>query len=490
MTPSTHEASFLSTRRGQLTLGLLCLVGFLDFADGSIVNIALPSIRADLHITIQNLQWVLSAYVLTYGGFLLLGGRLGDLLGRRRFLIAGTALFALSSIMCGLAQNDGTLIGGRLIQGIGAALMTPAALSILTTTFNQGTDRLKALGAWGAVSGFAALIGVLLGGVLAGGPGWRWVFFVNPPVCVLIVVAAYRMFDDDRRHAQVSQFDVPGAILITTSMLSLIFALVRAPTIGWNSGTTIAGLAVAAALLVGFVVNEQRQAHPLVPFAIFRIKGLAAADTTQVLAFAGFGSMFFFVTLYMQEVLHLSTTKAGAAFMPAAFSVILAAGVCSKLFAKVGTRPLIVAGALIASGGIFYLSHISVGGSYTVNVLPGMILIGLGLGAVLVGVQTAGNASVPEDLAGLAAALVNAAFQLGVALGLAVFSAIATARTTSLLARHVATPNALTAGFHRALLASSLCLLAAAVIGSRTTNTKGESTVDADTLELAASIEV
>jgi EmrB/QacA subfamily drug resistance transporter len=479
MSAPPRKAPFLATRRGRLTLGLLCLVGFLDFADGSIVNIALPSIHDQLHVSIQNLQWVLSAYVLTYGGFLLLGGRLSDLLGRRRFLVAGTTLFALSSILGGVARNPGTLIGGRLIQGLGAAMMTPAALSILTTTFHEGTDRLKALGAWGAVGGLASLLGVFFGGVLTGGPGWRWVFFVNPPVCVLIVVAAYRLFENDRRHARASQFDVPGSGLITASMLSLIYSLVRAPTIGWQNARTIGGLALALALLIGFAANERAQAHPLVPFSIFRIKGLAAADATQVIAFAGFGSMFFFITLYMQDVLGLSATRAGAAYVPAGVSVVIAATLSSKLFARVGTRPLIVAGALVAAAGVFWLSRIPVHGSYPTNLLPGMIVMGLGLGAVLVGVQTAGNAAVPPSQAGLAAALVNSALQLGVALGLAIFSAVATARTTALLALHVATPIALTAGFHRPLLASGMFLVAAALIATRATNTRGEPTHEA-----------
>ena len=207
MTPAPPEPSFLATRRGKLTLAFLCAVAFLDFADTSIVNVALPSIRHDLHFTIQNLQWVLSGYVLTYGGFLLLGGRASDLLGRRRIVVAGTALFALSSMACGVAQNSGTLVAGRLAQGLGAAMMSPAALSILTTRFNQGTDRLKALGAWGAMAGLASAVGVFLGGLLSGGPGWRWVFFVNPPICVVVLIAAFRLVDNDNKRARFDHFD-------------------------------------------------------------------------------------------------------------------------------------------------------------------------------------------------------------------------------------------------------------------------------------------
>jgi EmrB/QacA subfamily drug resistance transporter len=496
MTPAPPEPAFLATRRGKLTLTFLCAVAFLDFADTSIVNVALPSIRQDLHFTIQNLQWVLSGYVLTYGGFLLLGGRAADLLGRRRILVAGTALFALSSVACGLAQTSGTLVAGRLAQGLGAAMMTPAALSILTTTFNQGTDRLKALGAWGAMVGLASAVGVLLGGLLSGGPGWRWVFFVNPPICLLVLLGAFRLVNNDNKRARLANFDIAGSILATAAMSLTIYALVRAPDVGWNTTRTIAELAGAAALFVAFLVNEQRHPNPLVPLSIFRIKGLAAADGTQIIAIAGFFSMFFFITLYMQNVLGFSATKAGVAYVPVALGVAISAGVCSRLFVRTGTRPIMVGGALLAAGGVYWLSRIPVHGSYLTDLLPGLMIMSVGLGAVFVSVQTAANAGVPPDKAGLAAALINASFQLGAALGLAIFSAIATSRTQHLLARHIAQPDALTSGFRRALLASSLFLFAAAVMALRATNTKGEPmpdievdepTVDAETLPPTAS---
>jgi EmrB/QacA subfamily drug resistance transporter len=474
VTTTTVQPSFLATRRGRLTLILLCAVGFLDFVDTSIVNVALPSIRHDLHFSVQNLQWVLSGYLLTYGGFLLLGGRAADLLGRRRILVAGTGLFAISSIACGLAQNSGTLIGARLVQGLGAAMMTPAALSILTTTFNEGTDRLKALGAWGALAGLSSGVGVLLGGVLSGGPGWRWVFFVNPPIALLILIATFRLVGDDKKRARLAHFDTGGAILVTGAMLLAIYALIRAPQVGWNTTRTIAELAGVAALLALFIGNERRHSNPLVPLSIFRIRGLAAADVTQIIAMAGFYSMFFFITLYMQNILRFSPTKAGLAYLPVTVCVAISAGVCSKLFARTGTRPIMVAGALIAAGGVFWLSQISVHGSYVSDLLPGLVIMSFGLGAVFVGVQTAANAGVPPDKAGLAASLVNASFQLGAALGLAIFSAIATSRTNHLLAGHVAVPNALTSGFHLALLASSIFLVAAALIALRATNTRGE----------------
>jgi EmrB/QacA subfamily drug resistance transporter len=474
MTTAAPQSTFLATRRGKLTLMLLCAVGFLDFVDTSIVNVALPSIRHNLHFSVQNLQWVLSAYLLTYGGFLLLGGRAADLLGRRRILVTGTALFALSSIACGLAQSSGTLIGARLVQGLGAAMMTPAALSILTTSFNEGTDRLKALGAWGALAGLSSGVGVLLGGLLSGGPGWRWVFFVNPPISVLILLATFRLIANDKRRAKLAHFDTGGAILVTGAMLLAIYALVRAPEVGWNTTRTIAELGGVVVLLLSFLANERRHANPLVPLSIFRIKGLAAADATQIIAMAGFYSMFFFVTLYMQNVLHFSPTRAGASYIPVTVGVAISAGVCSKLFARTGTRPIMVAGALLAAGGVYWLSRIPVDGSYLTDLLPGLMIMSIGLGAVFVGVQTAANAGVPPDKAGLAAALINASFQLGAALGLAIFSAVATSRTNHLLAVHIAVPVALTSGFHLALLVSSLFLVAAALIALRATNTRGE----------------
>jgi EmrB/QacA subfamily drug resistance transporter len=474
MTAAAPQTSFLASRRGKLTLALVCAVGFLDFVDASIVNVALPSIRHHLHFSVQSLQWVLSGYLLTYGGFVLLGGRAADLIGRRRLLVTGTSLFAISSLTGGVASSEGMLIGARLAQGIGAAMMMPAALSILTTSFREGSDRNKALGAWGALAGLASAVGVFLGGVLAEGPGWRWVFFVNLPVCAVILVAAFRLIPGERHRPRLASFDSPGAFLVTAGMLLLVYALVRAPDVGWGKARTIGELAGAGALLTAFVANERRQRNPLVPLSIFRIKGLAAANVTQVTALAGFYSMFFFITLYMQNVLGYSQIQAGSAYVPVTFGVAIASGISSQLFARVGTRPIIVAGALLGAGGLFWLSHIPVHGSYLTDLLPGLMIMSFGLGAVFVGVTTAGNAGVPPDKAGLAAALINASTWLGSALGIAIFSAISTSRARDLLAVHASSPDALTAGFHRALLAGSIFLLAAALIASRAINTRGE----------------
>jgi EmrB/QacA subfamily drug resistance transporter len=464
----------LSTRRGKLTLALLAAVAFIDFVDASIVNVALPSIRSDLHFSEQSLQWVPSGYLLTYGGFMLLGGRAADLLGRRRVLVVGTLLIGLSSLIGGFAQSSGVLVGARLAQGLGAALMLPAALSILTTTFKEGSERNKALGVWGAVGGLASAAGVLLGGLLTDGLGWRWVMFVNPVASVLVLGGIFWLIADDRPRRRLQSFDARGAVLATAGMLLLVYTLVKAPDVGWGTARTIGSLAGALALLATFVVNEQRVHNPLAPLSIFRINGLAYADVTQLIAFAGFLAMFFFLTLYMQNVLGYSPIETGLAYLPVTVGAGMAAGITSQLVGRTGTRPVIVAGALIAAGGVYYLSGVPVGGSYVTDLLPGLVVMSLGLGAVFVAVTTAANAGVPADKAGLAAALLNASQQLGGALGLAIFSAIATSRTTDLLAAHAPTAEALTEGFERALLASSVFLVAAAVVGLRATNTRGE----------------
>jgi EmrB/QacA subfamily drug resistance transporter len=467
--------SFLATQKGKLTLALLCVVALMDFLDASIVNVALPSIQRDLGFSQQNLQWVLSGYIVTYGGFLLLGGRLADLLGRRVILVAGAVLFGISSIVGGAAPNAGTLVGARLAQGIGAALMSPAGLSILTTSFNTGTDRVKALGAWGTMGGFASLLGVFLGGVISAGPGWRWVLLINPPICVLVIIAAHRLVSGEApRRSRLASFDTPGALLATGGMLLLIYALVKAPDSGWGSAATIGELAGAGALFVALVLNEIRHRNPVLPLSIFRIKGLAATDASQVLGIAGFYSAFFFVTLYMQEILHFSALRAGSAYVPVTVIVVVGSIGGSGIVPRVGTRPLIVGGAVIATGGLYWLSRMPPHGYYWTDLFPPMMIMGLGLGLVFVAVQIAGNAGVPADKAGMAGALINTSFQLGGALGLAILSALATTRSHQLLSEHATVPHALAGGYARALLGATFFVAAVALTGLRAANTKGE----------------
>lgn len=478
--------SFLATRRGKFTLALLCAVAFLDFVDASIVNIALPSIRGALHFSVQGLQWVPSAYLLTYGGFMLLGGRAADLLGRRRVLIAGVVVIGLSSLIGGFAQSSSVLVGARLAQGLGAAMTLPAALSILTTSFKEGKDRNSALGVWGAVAGLASAAGVLFGGLLTEGPGWRWVMFVNPIAAVLVLGGVFRLIAGDRGRARLQNFDVLGAVLATGGMLLLVYALVKAPTAGWANASTIGELAAAFALLAAFVVNELRNRNPLAPLSIFRINGLGFSNITQLIAFAGFLAMFFYLTLYMQNVLGYSAIQTGLAYLPLCFAIGIAAGVSSQLLSRIGTRPVIIAGALIAAGGMYWLSRIPVHGSFVSDLLPGMLVLSLGFGPVFVGVSTAANAGVPADKAGLAASLLNASQQLGGALGLAIFTALATSRTQHLLAAHTPVANALTAGFQRALLVGSVFIFVAAIVGLRATNTRGQTPGETPTPEPAS----
>jgi EmrB/QacA subfamily drug resistance transporter len=454
-------------------LVLLCAVQFLDIVDSAIVNVALPSIQHSLNFSQQNLQWVASGYILTYGGFLLLGGRLGDLLGRRRMLLIGLTVFAVSSLTAGLSNASGLLVAARLVQGVGAALMAPAALSELTTSFREGKDRNTALGAWGAISGMAAAAGVFLGGVISQGPGWRWVFFVNPPICILVAAGAFALLAKDQAvRTERGAFDSQGAVLGTGSMLLLVYSLVRAPTVGWGSMQTILTLSGAAVLIVAFALNELRSPNPLVPLAILRVKGLVAADLTQLIAFAGFFSMFFYATLYMQEILHYSPLKAGAAYLPITAGFAVAGGIASQLITRVGTRPVVVAGCLIAGAGIYLVSGVPLHGSYVGDLLPGFLVMSLGAGPVFVSITAAANAGVSSDKAGLAAGLLNSSQQVGSALGLAILSAVAITHTNHLMAAHASRVVASDAGYHRALLVGSILMAAASGLALRIGNTR------------------
>jgi EmrB/QacA subfamily drug resistance transporter len=473
--PSATSAppSFLGTRRGKLTLALLCAVAFMDILDASIVTVALPQIQAHLHPSIQNLQWVASAYLLTYGGFLLLGGRLADLLGRRRLLVAGTAGFGLTSLVCGVAGTEGVLIAGRLVQGASAALMTPAALSILTTSFSTRGDRVKAIGVWGGMAGMAGASGAFFGGVLTSEVSWRWVFFVNLPIVAVILAASFRLIDGERpKTPSLREFDAVGAGLITGGMLLLVYVLVNAPTAGWGSARTIGELAGALVLVALFLVNEQRHHNPLVPLSMFKIKGLWEADVTQVLAWAAFYTMFFLTTLYMQDVLGYSAIKTGMAYLPLTVATGIGAGVATKGIPMIGTRPLIVTGALLGSAGVFLLSRVPVDGTYAPDILPGIMTMGAGVGLLMVAVQHAANGGVPADKAGLAASLITASFQLGAALGLATFVCIATTRTNHLVATHAPHSEALTLGFQRGLQGASIALVIAAFVAVRAPNVR------------------
>jgi EmrB/QacA subfamily drug resistance transporter len=466
------DASSLSSRRGVAILLLLSLVQFMDVLDASILNIALPSIKSDLGFSQQGLQWVINGYILTYGGFLLLGGRMADLLGRRRVLVTGLLVFAGSSLVGGLAHTDSLLIGARFAQGLGAAMLSPAALSTLTSTFRSARDRNTALGVWAAVSGIGGAAGVLFGGLLTEGPGWRWVLFVNVPFSAIGLVGAFALLKGDRIRARLANFDALGAFLVTGGMLLLVYTLVKAPDVGWGAGRTIAGLVGAAVILIAFVVNELRVRNPLVPMSILRVKGVAAADATQMVALAGFLPMFFFLTLYMQTVLHYSPIQTGIAYLPLTGGFIIAASISSQLFTRIGTKPVVLAGIVTAAGGLYWLSQVSIDSTYVSDILPGLLTVSLGMGGVFTGLTTAANAGVDQNKAGLAAGLLNTGQQLGAALGLAILSAVATAQTKSVLRAGDGLAQAATDGYQRALMVGAFLVLAAGAVALLARNTR------------------
>ena len=461
--PSTSS----SDRRRWIALILLCAAQFVVVLDASIVNVALPSIGRALHFSEQNLQWVVNAYVLVFGGFLLLGGRMADLLGRRRVFMGGLVLFGLASLAGGLASSEGMLIAARAVQGLGGAILSPAALSIVTTTFKEGSERNRALGIWGAVAGSGGAAGVLLGGVLTDSAGWEWIFFVNTPITFLAAFLAPRLIDESRADASVRHFDTAGAVTVTAGLSILVYAMVDATNAGWGSTQTISLLILSLALLVSFVVIELRSRAPLVPFRIFRSRSITGANVTGLLLGASLFSMFFFVSLYMQQVLGYSPLKAGFSYLPLAVTIILSAGIASQLVSRFGFKPILVAGMGLVAIGLLMFSGVSVDGSYASDVLPASVIAGAGLGFSFVPVTIAAVSGVRDDDAGLASGLINTSQQIGGALGLAVLSTIAISRTNALTAGTHAppTPSALTEGFQYAFTAGAGFAVLGIVLG-------------------------
>ncbi|HEV7459288.1 MAG TPA: MFS transporter, partial [Solirubrobacteraceae bacterium] len=416
-------------RRRWIALGLLATAQFVVVLDASIVNVALPSIGRALHFSQDSLSWVVNAYVLTFGGFLLLGGRLADLLGRRRVFIAGLIIFAIASLAGGLAQSEAWLIAARAVQGLGAAILSPAALSIVTNTFREGAERNRALGVWGAVAGSGGAAGVLLGGVLTDSLGWEWVLYVNFPIGILAALLAPRLIDESRAEGERRAFDVAGAVTVTAGLSVLVYALVDAQNAGWGSFQTVGLLGLSVALLAAFTLIETRAAAPLVPFRIFKSRTLTGANVSGLLIGASLFSMFFFLSLYMQQVLGYDALKTGFAYLPLALTIIVAAGITSTLVTRTGFKPSLAAGMAFITVGLLWFTQVSVDGTYLVDVLPGAILVALGLGFAFVSVTVAATSKVTSAEAGLASGLINTSQQIGGALGLAILSAVATART-------------------------------------------------------------
>jgi EmrB/QacA subfamily drug resistance transporter len=444
-------------RRRWIALALLCVAQFVVVLDASIVNVALPTIGWALNFSQDNLSWVVNAYVLTFGGFLLLGGRMADLLGRRRVFMGGLVLFALASLAGGLATNDAQLIAARAVQGLGAAILSPAALSIITTTFRDGAERNKALGAWGAVAGSGGAAGVLLGGILTEYAGWEWVLWVNVPIGLIAAAIAPRLIAETRQESGTRAFDIGGAISVTAGLAMLVYALVEAPNAGWGSGQTIGLLAGAVALLGAFVAIERRSASPLVPFSIFRIRTLTGANVVGLLTGASLFSMFFFISLYMQNVLGYSAIKAGLSYLPLAVSIIIAAGVASQLVTKVGFKPILAIGMLLISGGLLWFGQISPDGGFLTDVLGPSLLAAVGLGFAFVPQTIAAVSGVADHEAGLASGLINTTQQVGGALGLAVLSTVAFPQIDDAAAASGGQPSlsALTDGYADAFMVGS-----------------------------------
>src|SRR6267154_1848947 len=427
-------------RRKWLALALLSAVQFMVVLDIAIVNVALPSIKIDLGFSQENLQWVISAYALFFGGFLLLGGRAADLLGRRRLFLAGLVLFTLSSLLAGLAWSEASLIAARSFQGLGAAVISPAALSILSTTFTEGRERNIAVG------GFGAAAGVLLGGVLTETLSWSWIFFVNVPVGVAAFFLAPRLLDESR-DTTVKSFDALGAVLVTGGLVSLVYAITQSGKYGWGSGRTIGVIAAAVALLAAFGWWERRHAEPLMRFGILRTKTVAGANVGGLILGTATFSLFLMLTLYMQQVLGYSPMKTGVAYLAVAGSAILWSGVAAQLVNRVGVKPVLVTGMAALTAGLVYFTQVVVHGTYLSDLLPGFLLVGVGLGFSFVPISIAALAGVRPAEAGLASGLFNTTQQIGGALGIAVLSTIATSRTSHALAHGTALPSALVHGF-------------------------------------------
>jgi EmrB/QacA subfamily drug resistance transporter len=451
-----------SRRSNNVILFVVCLAQFMVILDVSIVNVALPSIHNGLHFSTTGLQWVVNAYTLTFAGFLLLGGRLADLLGRRLVFVSGTAAFAICSLICALASSRGLLLGARALQGLAGAVLSPATLSIITSTFREGGERNRGLGAWGAMGGLGASSGALLGGILTQAFSWPAIFAVNVPLGALVIALGLKVIpagcardENAERH-----FDVTGAVLVTAGLALATFGIVRTDTLGWGSAGVLIPLAAAAALLAAFVYVEQRVATaPLMPMSIFRLRQLTAANAIVVLLYMGLFSSFFFITLYLQQVLHYDALDAGFAFMPWTLSVFAGSMLAPRLVQRFGLRTVLTGGMLIASAGLLYFTGVKPGGSYLAQVLPGGLLSGLGMGLSLVSGTVAAVRGVPQEQSGLASGLLNTSRLVGGALGLAILSTIAASQTHGAIGA-----TAVTNGFSLAFMVGAGFTIAGALV--------------------------
>ena len=454
-----------------LILAVLAIAQFMVVLDASIVNVALPAISKGLHFSASNLQWIVTAYTLAFGGFLLFGGRMADIFGRRRTFLIGLVAFTIGSMIVGVSQNETMMIGARAVQGLAAAFMSPAALSIVLTEFREGKDRNRALGVWSAVAAGGGAAGLLLGGLLTQYFGWRWDFFVNVPVGALLTILAVRYVPEHASTSDHRVLDLPGAVLVTGGLMSLVYGLSQSPTWGWGTAQSDSWLAVAGALLALFVFNESRSKHPLVPLGIFKIRNLSGANLTQLPITAAMFSMFFFISLYLQNVLGYSPLQTGFSFLPFTVIVALTATNASRFIAKIGYKPFMVVAPLFIASGLLLLSTLRVDSLYWYPVLPGIMLIAFGAGMSFVSISIAATSGVKHRDSGLASGLLNTAQQIGGALGLAILSGVAASTIKSTLVRDgvtAAQPAVVAAatvlGYHAALIIGAFFAVAASLI--------------------------
>lgn len=442
-----------------LILVLVCFAQFMVVLDATVVNVALPSIQNDLGLSEANLQWIVNAYTLVFGGFLLLGGRAGDLLGRKRLFLFGLVVFTAASLLDGLASSSGMLIGARALQGLGAAFISPAALAIITTTFREGAERAKALGVWAAIAIGGSAVGLVVGGALTQLLSWPWIFFINVPVGVAVLVLSLRYLPESRDEEAHRSFDIAGAVSITAGLMTLVYAIVQAGEHGWTSARTLVLFALAAVLHIAFVVIERRSKAPLVRLSIFSVRSLRAANVSMFLVASGLFAMFFFNTLYIQRVLGYGPLEAGLAFLPFTAGIMVSAGFASKFTPRLGVRPVAIGGMLVTIGGMVLLTRISVDGSYASDVLPALVLTALGLGAVFVPLTLVATTGLENEDQGLASGIFNTSQQIGGALGLAILSSLAASKTAS--ATGVSQQAALVQGFHVAFAGGAAFMVVA-----------------------------
>ncbi len=469
-----------------LVLCLVCLAQFMVVLDATIVNVALPSIQTDLKVAEADLQWIVNAYTLIFGGFLLLGGRAGDILGRKRLFLVGVVVFTVASLLNGLAGSPALLIVARGLQGLGAAFVAPAALSILTTTFAEGPQRTKAMAVWAGIATGGAAIGLLLGGILTEYLSWPWIFFVNVPVGIAAFLLSLRFVPESRAEAEHRIFDVPGAITVTAGLIALVYGIVRVQASGWTSRSTIGFGIVALILLTAFVLIELRQRAPLVRLDIFRVPTIRAANLSMLLVASGLFAMFFFNTLYVQRVLGFSPLQAGLAFLPVTAGIGIGAGLSQVAVKRLGIRTTSIIGMSIATAGMLLLLTTSADGSYLADVLPGLIPISIGMGLTFVPVTLLATSGVSNADAGLASGLFNTSQQVGGALGLAILSTLAVNRTDNHIAGLSGAPTpvqqgeALVTGFHAAFLGGALFFVAGIIVMVTTLKRSDVEQVDVD----------